>query len=162
MGLNPGYLHNLFYLTIFIGLFLFTKTEMQEAMDMTPEEFDAAAHQLLASERDGSLRLPRGMGLPVDPSWGDAEEDESTPLNPLARAPQRFQSGDRQPTDAQPQPPSRSRRGGGRGAGPGQGGGAGPRGPGQGPDEVGFFICTYTVEWTVNEVPGKVLKLGTW
>jgi voltage-dependent calcium channel L type alpha-1D len=110
--------------------------EMQEAMDMTPEEFDAAAHQLLASERDGSLRLPRGMGLPVDPSWGDAEEDESTPLNPLARAPQRFQSGDRQPTDAQPQPPSRSRRGGGRGAGPGQGGGAGPRGPGQGPDEV--------------------------
>ena len=109
---------------------------------MTPEEFDAAAHQLLASERDGSLRLPRGMGLPVDPSWGDAEEDESTPLNPLARAPQRFQSGDRQPTDAQPQPPSRSRRGGGRGAGPGQGGGAGPRGPGQGPDEVGYLVHT--------------------
>ena len=116
---------------------------------MTPEEFDAAAHQLLASERDGSLRLPRGMGLPVDPSWGDAEEDESTPLNPLARAPQRFQSGDRQPTDAQPQPPSRSRRGGGRGAGPGQGGGAGPRGPGQGPDEVRFFIQT---ERIVNDV----------
>merc|ERR1719220_2900045 len=76
--------------------------EMQEAMDMTPEEFDAAAAQLLQQERQGSLRLPQGHGLPVDPSWGDAEEDESTPLNPLARAPQRFQSGDRQPTDAQP------------------------------------------------------------
>ena len=99
---------------------------------MTPEEFDAAAHQLLASEQDGSLRLPRGMGLPIDPSWGDAEEDESTPLNPLARAPERFQTRDRQPTDAQPMPPSRSRRGA-WGAGSG---GAGPRGPGQGPDEV--------------------------
>ena len=32
--------------------------EMQEAMDMTPEEFDAAAHQLLMAEQDGSLRLP--------------------------------------------------------------------------------------------------------
>ena len=107
--------------------------EMQEAMDMTPEEFDAAAHQLLASERDGTLRLPRGM-MPVDPSWGDAEEDERTPLNPLPGAPERFTSRDRQPTDAQPMAPSRSRRG--RGAGPGQGGGAGPLGPGQGPDEV--------------------------
>merc|ERR1719273_397055 len=69
--------------------------EMQEAMDMTPEEFDAAAHQLLASERDGTLRLPRGM-MPVDPSWGDAEEDERTPLNPLPGAPERFTSRDRQ------------------------------------------------------------------
>jgi hypothetical protein len=107
--------------------------EMQEAMDMTPEEFDAAAHQLLASEMDGSLRLPRGMGLPIDPSWGDAEEDESAPLNPgvLPGAPERFQSRDRQPTDAQPAPPTRQRRG--RGGGPL--GGAGPMGPG-GPDEV--------------------------
>lgn len=104
--------------------------EMQEAMDMTPEEFDAAAHQLLASEMEGSLRLPRGMGLPIDPSWGDVEEDERTPLN--REVPERFSSRDRQPTDAQPLPPSRQRRG--RGGGPG--GGAGPIGPGQGPDEV--------------------------
>ncbi len=101
--------------------------EMQEAMDMTPEEFDAAAHQLLQSERDGTLSLPRGM-LPPDPSWGD-EEDERTPLNPLQGAPERFTARDRQPSDAMPLPPSRRRRGGG--AGPSPGG----RGPG-GPDEV--------------------------
>ncbi len=41
--------------------------EMQEAMDMTPEEFDAAAHQLLAAERQGTLRLPVG---PESGNWG--------------------------------------------------------------------------------------------
>ena len=41
--------------------------EMQEAMDMTPEEFDAAAHQLLAAERQGTLRLPVG---PESSGWG--------------------------------------------------------------------------------------------
>ena len=75
---------------------------MQEAMDMTPEEFDAAAHQLLASEQDiGALRLPIGMPMPggrgpvplvPDPSWGD-EEDESSPLNPLQGAPERYVVG---------------------------------------------------------------------
>ena len=120
--------------------------EMQEAMDMTPEEFDAAAHQLLASEMEGALRLPRGMGLPIDPSWGDVEEDERTPLN--REVPERFSSRDRQPTDAQPLPPSRQRRG--RGGGPG--GGAGPIGPGQGPDEVGFNnICiNYIIHKTIE------------
>ena len=59
---------------------------MQEAMDMTPEEFDAAAHQLLISENTGALRLPANLpslqrGLAPDPSWGD-EEDERSPLNP--------------------------------------------------------------------------------
>merc|ERR1719367_2571571 len=52
--------------------------EMQEAMDMTPEEFDAAAHQLLATEGHEQLRLPIGQlagQLAPDPSWGD-EEDE--------------------------------------------------------------------------------------
>ena len=29
---------------------------------MTPEEFDAAAHQLLTAEQDGSLRLPMQLG----------------------------------------------------------------------------------------------------
>merc|ERR1712020_42215 len=55
--------------------------EMQEAMDMTPEEFDAAAHQLLATEGHEQLRLPIGQlagQLAPDPSWGD-EEDERTP-----------------------------------------------------------------------------------
>merc|ERR1719225_1755331 len=60
--------------------------EMQEAMDMTPEEFDAAAHQLLQQEHDGSLRLPQPRppsgGLAPDSRWGD-EDDERTPLNPL-------------------------------------------------------------------------------
>ena len=66
---------------------------MQEAMDMTPEEFDAAAHQLLISEQEGTLRLPPGMlaGLAPDPAWGD-EEDERTPLNPMREPPERFTS----------------------------------------------------------------------
>merc|ERR1719495_990246 len=33
-------------------------TEMQEAMNMTPAEFEAAAAQLLAAEREGSFRMP--------------------------------------------------------------------------------------------------------
>lgn len=36
--------------------------EMQEAMDMTPEEFDEAAHRLLQAEQEGQLRLPSGAG----------------------------------------------------------------------------------------------------
>ena len=104
---------------------------MQEAMDMTPEEFDAAAHQLLATEGHEQLRLPIGQlagQLAPDPSWGD-EEDERTPLNPAASgaampgAPERFTARDRQPSDANPLPPSRRRRGGGQGGG-------------RGPDEV--------------------------
>ena len=38
--------------------------EMQEAMDMTPEEFDAAAHQLLTAEAEGKLSGPY-----VSPAW---------------------------------------------------------------------------------------------
>jgi hypothetical protein len=104
---------------------------MQEAMDMTPEEFDAAAHQLLASERDGTLRLPQGgmgaaMGaMALDPRWGD-EDDERTPLHPagaLPGAPARFTSSERQPSDATgPTAPSRMRRGGGPGGSGGRGG----------------------------------------
>ena len=68
--------------------------EMQEAMDMTPEEFDAAAHQLLTAEAEGKLsgplRLP-GMGGAIgdmsgDTGWGD--DDESVPLR---GAPTQFQ-----------------------------------------------------------------------
>lgn len=78
--------------------------EMQEAMDMTPEEFDAAAHQLLTAEAEGKLsgplRLP-GMGgveMPAGESgWGD--DDESVPLrsssSALPGAPSHFQ--DRSP-----------------------------------------------------------------
>ena len=32
--------------------------EMQEAMDMTPEEFDQAAHRLLQAEKAGHIKLP--------------------------------------------------------------------------------------------------------
>ena len=99
--------------------------EMQEAMDMTPEEFDAAAHQLLTAEAEGKLsgplRLP-GMGvgeLPAGESgWGD--DDESVPLrsssSALPGAPSHFQ--ERSPPRSSdgaspggPDAPSRSRRG---------------------------------------------------
>merc|ERR1711963_15378 len=76
--------------------------EMQEAMDMTPEEFDAAAHQLLTAEAEGKLsgplRLP-GMGGAIgdmtgDTGWGD--DDESMPLRSpaatLPGAPSHFQA----------------------------------------------------------------------
>ena len=113
--------------------------EMQEAMDMTPEEFDAAAAQLLQQERQGSLRLPQGGppgpggqqggppghgvggGLPPDSRWGD-EDDERTPLNPLPGVPSRFTASDRQASDAVvPNPPSRRRKGP-NGGGGGRGG----------------------------------------
>lgn len=111
--------------------------EMQEAMDMTPEEFDAAAHQLLTSERDGTLRLPPGaaaaLPLPLpDPRWAD-EDDERTPLRQpgsLPGAPSRFTAAERQPSDAAaPMAPSRRRRGGGGGGpNPAQGLGRGQDG----------------------------------
>lgn len=95
--------------------------EMQEAMDMTPEEFDAAAHQLLEQERMGSLRLPAHG--PSDPrGWGD-EEDERTPLNPLPGAPSRFTAAGRQADDPAPQRPTRRGR-------------EGPRGGRGGPDDM--------------------------
>ena len=98
---------------------------MQEAMDMTPEEFDAAAAQLLQQERQGSLRLPQGHGppqgggLPSESRWGD-EDDERTPLNPLPGVPTRFTASERQAGEPVPNPPSRRRKGpnGGRGGGP--------------------------------------------
>ena len=59
-------------------------------MDMTPEEFDAAAHQLLVAEAEGTLtgplRLPGMGGVTGDPAWGD--DDESVPLR---GAPTQFQ-----------------------------------------------------------------------
>lgn len=113
--------------------------EMQEAMDMTPEEFDAAAHQLLTAERDGTLRLPmQGLGAlggllsagsaaqggaaggASASGWGD--EDEGVPLrSPGASyqgAPSHFTS-EPQPGQGHPMAPSRRRRGGGSGGGPG-------------------------------------------
>jgi len=58
--------------------------EMQEAMDMTAEEFDAAAHQLLTAEREGTLRLPVS---PEAAGWAGEEEsaDESVPLRMQGR-----------------------------------------------------------------------------
>jgi len=112
--------------------------EMQEAMDMTPEEFDAAAHQLLSAEQDGTLRLPmqlgslaqavaprgsggggRGGGARAPPrtrspaaaeaaAWGDDIPDESVPLRSSTQASHFNQS-------EQPAAPSRRRRGGGGG-----------------------------------------------
>ena len=92
--------------------------EMQEAMDMTPEEFDAAAHQLLTAEAEGKLsgplRLP-GMGGAIgdmtgDTGWGD--DDESMPLrspsSTLPGAPSHFQAPSQ---GGNPAAPSRPRRG---------------------------------------------------
>ena len=100
-------------------------------MDMTPEEFDAAAHQLLTAEAEGKLsgplRLP-GMGgvvgdLSGDGGWGD--DDESVPLrspsSTLPGAPSHFQDRAPRSTEAPPPggqaAPSRPRRGR---AGPGE------------------------------------------
>jgi len=97
---------------------------------MTPEEFDAAAHQLLLSEHDGGLRptMPGGGAaagrgraparFAPEPRWGDAaDDDERAPLNPLPGAPVRFTTSERQSSDAVPLAPSRRRRGGGAGGG---------------------------------------------
>lgn len=53
--------------------------EMQEAMDMTAEEFDAAAYKLLTAERQGTLCLPVGT---ESSGWAGEDEsaDESVPL----------------------------------------------------------------------------------
>ena len=81
--------------------------EMQEAMDMTPEEFDEAAHRLLQAEQEGSLHLPTT-------GWGEAAAGllEDMPRSP----PERFTNTGRMASDA-PMAPSR-RRGGGSGGGP--------------------------------------------
>ena len=87
--------------------------EMQEAMDMTPEEFDAAAHQLLAAERQGTLRLPVG----ADSGWGhDESADESVPLrqggmNMAGRFGQQQQQQQQGEQPSQPMAPSRRRKG---------------------------------------------------
>ncbi|XP_059091600.1 muscle calcium channel subunit alpha-1-like isoform X4 [Tigriopus californicus] len=91
--------------------------EMQEAMDMTPEEFDQAAHRLLQAEQDGSLEfaVPGTDGDPEDGHWVD-EDDETVPLR---SPPSRFMFTDpRQSNDQGPQAPNRQRRGGGGGGGP--------------------------------------------
>ncbi|XP_071748883.1 muscle calcium channel subunit alpha-1 isoform X29 [Lepeophtheirus salmonis] len=58
--------------------------EMQEAMDMTPEEFDAAAHQLLMAEVDGSLCLPTSSSPPSTrgDKWPEEELCSSPPPSP--------------------------------------------------------------------------------
>ena len=101
-------------------------------MDMTPEEFDAAAHQLLTAEAEGKLsgplRLP-GMGglvgdMPGDSGWGD--DDENVPLrspsSTLPGAPSHFQDRGGAPPPGGVAAPSRARRGRG-----------GPRDPDQDP-----------------------------
>lgn len=59
----------------------YTSREMQEALDMTQEEMDRAAHRLLLQERQGrplsfqmagvSARVATGTG--VEPGSGDAD-----------------------------------------------------------------------------------------
>ncbi len=53
--------------------------EMQEAMDMTEEEFDAAAYQLLEAEREGTLRVP----IETEVSGWKGEEDPSNMSVPV-------------------------------------------------------------------------------
>jgi hypothetical protein len=84
--------------------------EMQEAMDMTPEEFDAAAHQLLAAERQGTLRLPVAS---ESGGWGqDDLADESVPLRQGGVGlPGRFSQQHPDQQASQPMAPSRRRKG---------------------------------------------------
>jgi len=116
--------------------------EMQEAMDMTPEEFDAAAHQLLMAEQDGSLRLPMQLsglasglaGQPPPPAQsgrggrgGRQGQPRPRPAASEAaawgddepdseRAPLRGSAPSHfNPDSQQPAAPSRRRRGGGSG-----------------------------------------------
>ena len=95
--------------------------EMQEAMDMTPEEFDMAAHQLLTAEAEGTLsgplRLP-GMGeitgdMPGDTGWGDDDENVPlrSPVSSLPGAPSHFQGRGSREAPSGPSAPSRPRRG---------------------------------------------------
>lgn len=69
--------------------------EMQEAMDMTPEEFDQAAHRLLLAEQEGQLSLPNRQ-------FQDEDEDQETaPLRgrrnqPLAPSRSRTKKGPNQ------------------------------------------------------------------
>jgi len=59
----------------------YTSREMQEALDMTQEEMDRAAHQLLLQERHGrplSFQMAGvssgvGTGTEVEPGSGDAD-----------------------------------------------------------------------------------------
>ena len=95
---------------------------MQEAMDMTPEEFDQAAHRLLQAEQHGTLEFPvpgseaggaRGRGGggagrgEAAARWDEDDfDDETQPL--------------RSPTSGGPAAPTRKPRGG-QGGRPGSG-----------------------------------------
>ncbi len=91
--------------------------EMQEAMEMTEEEFDQAAHRLLQAEQAGQIRLPLptstsegGAAATQGGRWGDAgapaadedEEylgDEDDETIPLRQPPARFTARSSQPGD---------------------------------------------------------------
>ena len=59
----------------------YTSREMQEALDMTQEEMDRAAHQLLLQERQGrplsfqmtGVNSGVGTGTGAEPGSGDAD-----------------------------------------------------------------------------------------
>jgi len=57
--------------------------EMQEAMNMSPQEFEAAAAQLLAAEREGSFRMP-GRDYSVGLSDSMMSSSEAASPSPLA------------------------------------------------------------------------------
>ena len=90
---------------------------MQEAMDMTPEEFDAAAHQLLMQEQSGGLRLPSERTASptsgaADYSSGGGSETDYPESEPLRGAPARFRD-EGGASGGGPVVPSRRKRGGG-------------------------------------------------
>ncbi len=80
---------------------------MQEAMDMTPEEFDAAAHQLLTAEHEGTIRLPVG---PEVNSWDREDETAniSAPMRMGGAVHGRF--GNQAEAASQPLAPSRRKK----------------------------------------------------
>lgn len=104
-------------------------------MDMSPEEFDEAAHRLLQAEQDGSINLPAGGGIGGltgalsgaaalgggrgrgggHGGWGDDDfdtADETMPLRsgPVGRFdPRGVGGGSTGPQQGEPQAPTRSR-----------------------------------------------------
>jgi len=79
-------------------------TEMQEAMNMTPQEFEAAAAQLLAAEREGSFRMP---GRDYSVGLSDSMMTSSEALTVASRSPAPSQASTLTPELVTPVPSPR-------------------------------------------------------
>ncbi|XP_076224244.1 ca[2+]-channel protein alpha[[1]] subunit D isoform X4 [Nomia melanderi] len=94
----------------------YTSREMQEALDMTPEEMDRAAHQLLLQERRGQ---PLTYQLQQEPQWAPpgyqpGPQPTGIAYQPLQEqqptGPRQYQYYRGQPSVAQPPPPQQQQQ----------------------------------------------------